>query len=141
MLRVRLRPFRALRWVRQISVNDPEVHGELMREFDRYERALCSNNVEELDGLFYNSPDTVRYGTNENLHGYEAIQKFRSDRAPPGQRTILHSSVTTYGKDFGVAHVMFQREGTRIGRQSQTWMRTPDGWKVISAHVSLMAGE
>eukprot|EP00434_Breviolum_minutum_P036469 symbB.v1.2.032312.t1/scaffold3865.1/size49057/5 len=112
---------------------------ELRSEFERYERALCSNDVQELDQLFQQSQETVRYGVSENLYGYEAIKAFRGSRAPPGNRKILQCAITTYGNDFGVTNLEFQRDGsTRIGRQSQTWLRTPDGWKVISAHVSIM---
>jgi hypothetical protein len=28
--------------------------------------------------------------------------------------------------------------GRQTDRQSQTWMRTPEGWRVVSAHVSIM---
>eukprot|EP00435_Cladocopium_sp_Y103_P031295 s951_g7.t3 len=126
------------------EINSPQVLEDLRREFERYERALCSNDVKELDELFHQSPETIRYGVSENLYGYEAIKAFRGSRSPPGNRKILRSAVTTYGSDFGVTNMEFQRDGSsKIGRQSQTWLRTPDGWKaeppsVISAHVSLM---
>ncbi|CAK9059558.1 unnamed protein product [Durusdinium trenchii] len=121
------------------AINDPKALQELQHEFGRYEEALCQNNVKELDLLFHKSPETVRYGVSENLYGYEAIQAFRGARAPPGQREILRSALTTYGSDLGVTHIEFQRDGSRrVGRQTQTWLRTAEGWKVISAHVSMM---
>ena len=121
------------------SVNIPEVLAEVTREFERYERALCSNDVEELDALFREGPETLRYGTGENLYGSDEIRSFRSGRAPPGEREILRTVVTTYGRDFAVANREFRRAGSqRIGRQSQTWLRTPEGWRVVAAHVSLM---
>lgn len=82
----------------------------------------------------------MRYGANENLLGYEAIQAFRAGRSSVGlARTLEHSNITSYGTDFATANTEFQREGSkRPARQSQTWMRTPAGWRIVSAHVSLI---
>lgn len=122
-------------------VNLPDVLAEVTAVFARYEDALVHNKVEVLDELFCNSPHTLRYGATENLYGYEAIQAFRAGRPAQGlQRQLLKTVITTYGRDFATANVEFQREGsTRTGRQSQTWLRTPDGWRVVAAHVSLLA--
>ena len=122
------------------TINDPQVLAEVNAAFDRYETALVTNDVAVLDELFWNSPHTLRYGATENLYGYEAIQAFRAGRPPAGlERTLLRRQITTYGTDFAMANVEFERTGsTRIGRQSQAWMRTPEGWRVVSAHVSLM---
>ncbi|CAE8616893.1 unnamed protein product, partial [Polarella glacialis] len=123
-------------------VNQPEVLEEVRSVFERYERALCSNDVQELDRLFLDSPETLRYGTAENLYGYDAIKAFRGGRSPPGGRELLRSAITTYGMDYAVANVEFRRKGSpRIGRQSQTWLRTSEGWRVVAAHVSLMDAE
>ncbi|CAE7195813.1 unnamed protein product, partial [Symbiodinium pilosum] len=112
---------------------------EVTQTFNVYESALCNNDVQVLDGLFFDNESTVRFGTAENLYGYKAIQAFRESRSPPGDRKILKSVITTYGSDFAVTNVEFQREGSiKVGRQSQTWLRTPAGWKIVSAHVSLM---
>ncbi len=94
-----------------------------------------------LDALFWNSPHTLRYGAGENLYGYEAIRAVRAARSPQGlARRVLRTVVTTYGQDFATANLEFQRDGSdRPGRQSQTWMRTPEGWRVVAAHVSLMS--
>jgi len=121
-------------------INDPQVLAEVNAAFDRYETALVTNDVAVLDELFWNSPHTLRYGVGENLYGYEAIQAFRAGRPSAGlERALLRRQITTYGTDFAMANVEFERVGsTRIGRQSQAWMRTPDGWRVVSAHVSLM---
>ena len=122
------------------TINDPQVLAEVNAAFDRYETALVTNDVAVLDELFWNSPHTLRYGVGENLYGYEAIQAFRAGRPSSGlDRTLLRRQITTYGTDFAMANVEFERKGsTRIGRQSQAWMRTPEGWRVVSAHVSLM---
>ncbi len=123
----------------QPELNIPEVLAELTDAFDRYEKALTTNDVAVLDELFWNSPLTIRYGAGENLHGYAEIAAFRAGRAGPFGRRLLRTVITTYGRDFGTANTTFQREGSQsTGRQSQTWMRTPEGWRVVAAHVSLL---
>jgi hypothetical protein len=116
------------------------VLAEVTAAFERYEDALVHNKVEILDELFWNSPHTLRYGATENLYGYQEIQSFRASRTSHGlAREILRTVITTYGHDFATANVEFRREGsTKTGRQSQTWMRTAQGWRVVAAHVSLM---
>lgn len=123
------------------AINLPDVLAEVQAVFDRYEDALVHNRVEVLDALFWDSPHTLRYGGTENLYGFEAIQAFRAGRPAQGQqRRLLKTVITTYGHDFATANVEFLREGgSRTGRQSQTWLRLPAGWKVVAAHVSLLA--
>ena len=123
-----------------MDINLPNVLGEVTAAVERYEAALVSNDVQVLDTLFWNSPHTLRYGAGENLYGYDEIRAFRAQRSPQGlAREVMRTVITTYGQDFATANLEFQREGsTRIGRQSQTWMRTPQGWRVVAAHVSLM---
>jgi hypothetical protein len=122
------------------EINLPDVVAEVTAAFQRYEAALMSNDVEVLDELFWQSPHTIRYGVTENLYGYAAIAQFRSNRSPAGlDRVLINSVITTYGRDFATANTEFQKkESGRMGRQSQTWMRTPEGWRVVSAHVSLL---
>ena len=124
-----------------MDINLPEVLAEMQAAFDRYEQALVSNDVAVLDELFWNSPHTLRYGATENLYGYQAIQDFRANRPSQGlARTCMNTVITTYGRDFATANTEFARTGSpRTGRQSQTWMRTPEGWRVVAAHVSLLA--
>jgi len=123
-----------------LDINRPEVLAELTQAFERYERALVANDVAVLDELFWNSEHTLRYGVGENLYGYDAIKAFRAGRSATGlAREILRTQITTYGDSFATTHIEFRREGgSRPGRQTQTWMRTPEGWRVVSAHVSLM---
>ena len=123
-----------------MQINIPDVLAEVTRECERYERALVSNDVTVLDELFCNSPHTLRYGVTENLYGYEAICQFRASRPAQGlERTVLKNTITTYGRDFATANVEFQRLGSsKPGRQSQTWVRMPEGWRVVAAHVSLL---
>lgn len=124
-----------------MEINLPDVVAEVTAACERYETALVNNLVDELDTLFWNSPHTLRYGAGENLYGYDAIRAFRAGRSPQGlARRVLRTAITTYGTDFATANLEFQRDGSdRTGRQSQTWMRTPEGWRVVSAHVSLIA--
>jgi len=123
-----------------LDINLPEVVREMTTVFMRYEQALVSNDVAVLDELFWNDPSTIRYGATENLYGYAAIEAFRSARPSQGlAREIFNTVITTYGRDFATANTEFRRTGSqRTGRQSQTWMRTPAGWRVVSAHVSLL---
>jgi hypothetical protein len=124
-----------------MQINLPHALAEMEAAFARYEDALVNNKVDVLDELFWNSPHTLRYGATENLYGFEAIQAFRASRPSQGlQRTCMNTVITTYGEDFATANTEFQRDGVaRTGRQSQTWMRTPEGWRVVAAHVSLLS--
>lgn len=121
-------------------INEPAVLAEMLAVFARYEDALVNNRVEVLDELFWRSPHTVRYGVTENLLGYEAIAAFRAARPGTGlARSLMNTVITTYGHDMATANTEFAREGTSAtGRQSQTWLRLPEGWRVVAAHVSLL---
>jgi hypothetical protein len=123
-----------------MDINLPEVVSEVTAAFQRYEAALVNNDVAVLDELFWDHSLTIRYGVTENLYGYEAIAQFRSQRSPMNlSRTLMNTVITTYGRDFATANTEFQRKDSgKKGRQSQTWMRTPEGWRVVSAHVSLL---
>jgi hypothetical protein len=125
-----------------MDIDLPDVLAEVTAAFERYERALVTNDVAVLDELFWDSPHTLRYGVAENLYGIDEIRAFRYARPAIGlARTVLRTRITTYGRDFATANVEFRREGQpRTGRQSQTWVRFPQGWRVVAAHVSLMAG-
>ena len=123
-----------------MDINLPDVLAEVTVQSDRYEQALVTNDVAVLDELFWDSPHTLRYGATENLYGYPDIGAFRAGRPAQGlQRTVLKSVVTTYGRDMATVNLEFQRHGSDMtGRQSQTWMRTAQGWRVVAAHVSLL---
>lgn len=123
-----------------MEINRPEVLAEVQAVFARYEDALVHNKVEVLDELFWPSAHTVRYGAAENLVGIEAIRAFRAARSPQGlARRLALTVITSYGRDFATAMTEFHRDGSaKIGRQSQTWVRFPEGWRVVAAHVSLI---
>ncbi|NUU04357.1 oxalurate catabolism protein HpxZ [Herbaspirillum robiniae] len=122
------------------EVNIPEVLAEVTAAFQRYEVALTTNQVEVLDELFLDGPHTVRYGATENLVGFDEIQAFRLGRSPKNLMRVLGRTViTSYGRDFAVANTEFTREGERrIGRQSHSWVRFGQGWRIVAAHVSWM---
>jgi Protein of unknown function (DUF3225) len=123
-----------------LEIDIPEVLAELVAAFEDYERALVNNDIAGLNALFWDSPLTLRYGTrvSEIQYGHEEIAAFRIRRGAVDQRRLLRNSrVTTFGHDFGVANTEFIPAGSeKIGRQSQAWMRTTNGWKIVSAHVS-----
>lgn len=124
-----------------MQINQPDVLAEVTAAFQRYEQALVSNDVAVLDELFWNSSLTVRYGATENLYGYEAIAAFRAARPVSDlERTLMKTVITTYGQDFATTNTEYQRKASgKQGRQSQTWMRTTEGWRIVSAHVSFLA--
>lgn len=124
-----------------MEIDQPEVVAEVRAAFDRYEKALVTNDVATLDDTFHNDPRTIRYGIGENLYGYDEIAAFRGARLPVGlMRSISRTVITTYGRDFAVASTLFRRETVpgKVGRQQQSWVRFPDGWHVVAAHVSLI---
>lgn len=123
-----------------MEIDIPEVLAELTAAFAAYERALVGNDIEALNAFFWEDPRTTRYGTREAelLYGHAAIAEFRRSRGPVvQQRTLRNQRITTFGRDFGVADTEYLPAGSaKIGRQSQTWLRTERGWKIVSAHVS-----
>jgi Protein of unknown function (DUF3225) len=124
-----------------MEIDLPDVLAEVTAQFARYEKALVSNDVEVLDELFRDNPRTLRYGIGENLYGYEAIKGFRAGRSPVGlMRRTDKTVITTYGHDTAVASTLFYRDNIpgRVGRQMQTWVRFPEGWKIVAAHVSVI---
>jgi len=122
------------------EINLPDVLDEVTMAFHRYEKALVTNDVAELDVLFWRSPYTLRYGATENLVSYDAIEAFRKGRSPKNlERSLSNTVITTYGRDYATANTEFTKAGeVRIGRQSHTWLRFVDGWKIVAAHVSWM---
>ena len=124
-----------------MEIDLPDVLAEITAQFQRYEQALVDNDVAVLDALFRNDKRTLRYGIGENLYGYDEIAAFRGARLPVGlMRSISRTVITTYGRDFAVASTLFRRETVpgKVGRQQQSWVRFPDGWHVVAAHVSLI---
>jgi hypothetical protein len=123
------------------QINLPDVLAEVTAAFGRYERALRDNDLAVLDELFWDHEHVVRYGPEEALYGPDAVRRFRSGRPTDDlDRTLLRSMITTFGQDTATTSVEFQRRRSgRRGRQSQTWVRTSVGWRIVAAHVSLDA--
>ncbi len=124
-----------------LELNEPATLAAVTAAFERYETALVGNDVAVLDELFLDAPATIRYGIGENLYGMAAIRAFRLARPSQGlQRSLEQTVITSYGRDMAIAATLFRRAGNagRVGRQMQTWVKTPDGWKVAAAHVSVI---
>jgi hypothetical protein len=124
-----------------MEIDLPQVVAEVRAAFARYEQALVSNDVAVLDTIFHNDARSIRYGVGENLYGYNEIKAFRAARSPIGlDRTTSKTVITTYGRDFAVASTLFHRPSMtgKVGRQMQTWIRFPEGWRVVAAHVSII---
>jgi hypothetical protein len=124
-----------------MEIDLPEIVAEVRAAFERYEKALVSNDVPTLDELFRDDPRTVRYGATEILYGYGEIKSFRAARSPVALgRKLSRTIITTFGRDFAVASTLYERPSApaKIGRQTQTWVRFPEGWRVVVGHVSLM---
>jgi ketosteroid isomerase-like protein len=124
-----------------VDVNQPAVVAEVREQFDRYERAFVTNDVAELDELFWDDAQAVRFGAGENLYGHRAIADFRGQRSPTDlARVLLRVEIATFGDDFAAVSAEFRRTGSgNTGRQQQTWVRTSEGWRIVAAHVSLLA--
>ena len=123
------------------EIDIPEVVAEVRKAFDEYEKALVNNDVAKLDELFRDDPRTIRYGAGEILYGYAEIKSFRAARSPVGLgRTLSKTAITTYGREFATAATLYERPSApgKIGRQMQTWVKFPEGWRVVAAHVSLI---
>ena len=124
-----------------MQINLPNIHAEVQALFDQYEDALIHNKIDVLDNSFWNNPLVIRYGMNENLYGFDEIAAFRAARPSKGLlRSISKTVITTFGNDLATANTLFERDTVpgKMGRQSQTWVRTPEGWRIVSAHVSLV---
>ena len=124
------------------EINRAEIVAEVRDAFDRYNAALDGNDVAALNGFFWESPHTVRFGVGENLFGHAEIAGFRSGKWTPGRpRKLVRLAVTALGSDFAVTSAVFRREGgTGLSRQTQTWARVPEGWRIVADHVSSLAG-
>lgn len=124
-----------------MEINLPDVVAEVTAAFERYETALVNNDIGTLGELFWRDDRTIRYGIGENLYGFAEIAAFRAARSPMGlARRIFRTVITTYGRDFGTASTLFERETVpgKVGRQMQSWARLSEGWRIVAAHVSVI---
>jgi len=125
-----------------MTINDPEIVAELEALYPKYEAALMANDAETLTSMFWASPHAMRVGITENLYGIEQIEAFRKGRSPANlARTVRRLNIVTFGRDFGSITLEFERTASGkviSGRQSQVWVRFPEGWRIVSAHVSVL---
>ena len=124
-----------------MEIDLPDVLAEVTAQFERYEKALVTNDIAVLDELFRKDSRTLRYGIGENLYGHGEIASFRAARSPAGlMRRTARTIITTYGRDAAVASTLFYRDSLpgKVGRQMQTWARFPEGWRIVAAHVSVI---
>lgn len=126
-----------------MRINDPAIVQEVETQFFRYEKALMENDVGTLNELFWHSCETIRFGPAETLYGIDEIAGYRAQRDVTDiDRDLTHTVITAYGADFATAFAEYRRKKSgRIGRQSQTWMRTEEGWRIVAAHVSLLPAD
>ncbi len=124
-----------------MTIDDPATLAEVEAAFAAYEEALVGNDVAALDGFFWRDPRALRYGVGENLYGHAAIAAFRASRPAVGlERRLERTVVTSFGTDFATASTLFRRPGApgRVGRQTQCWVRLPEGWRIVAAQVSVI---
>lgn len=124
-----------------MEIDLPDVLAEVRAQFESYERALVTNDVEALDSFFLDDERSIRYGGGENLYGHAQIKAFRAARSPAGlARTLERTVITSYGRDFAIASTLFHRDSFpgKIGRQMQSWVRMDKGWRIVAAHVSMI---
>jgi hypothetical protein len=125
-----------------MQISDPETLAELRALYPQYETALVTNDVDTLTQMFWASPHVMRFGVTENLYGIDEIEAFRKGRLPANlARTVRRLDIVTFGKDFGSITLEFERTvngKTTLGRQSQVWVRFPEGWRIVAAHVSVL---
>jgi Protein of unknown function (DUF3225) len=126
------------RWA--MTPNLPSIIDEVTTQFEVYERALVSNDIAVLDEFFWRSDDVVRFGIGENLYGSEAIAAYRRS-VPPGRisRSLVKTVVTTFGAHTATVSAEFAEASGAVSRQTQTWIRLAEGWRIVTAHVSVMA--
>lgn len=125
-----------------MQINIPEIVAEISAIFAQYEKALVGNDVDTLNALFWRDPRVLRYGIAESLYGHEAIAGFRAGRLVVDlDRDLFNTAITTFGRDYATANTEYRRKASgKVGRQSQTWVRFPEGWRIVAAHVSFPAG-
>jgi hypothetical protein len=123
-------------------INDPETHRELSELYPQYETALVENDVVTLTRMFWVSPLAMRFGATENLYGIDEIEAFRKSRPAVGlARRVTRLDIVTFGRDYGSVTLEFERDTPAKvvrGRQSQVWVRLPEGWRIVAAHVSVL---
>lgn len=118
----------------------PDVLAEVGAAFEAYEKALGADDVAAIIGFF--AADAIRFGIADRQRGAEEQRRWRetSGGLPPGRR-LADTTISGYGWNTAVVTTLFGYPGGPVlGRQSQTWVRLPEGWRIVHAHVSEPAG-
>ncbi|WP_200955366.1 oxalurate catabolism protein HpxZ [Pelomonas sp. Root1237] len=121
-------------------VDEPAVLAELRAVFDAYEQALMGNDVAALNAFFWQDARVTRYGIADRQWGIAELEAYRAATpAPAFTRRLEHLRLHAFGPDMAVAQVEFVRSDTPLrGFQTQTWVRLPEGWRIVAAHVSMI---
>lgn len=121
-------------------INDPAVVREILALHQEYEAALVGNDIAKLTELFWDSSQALRFGVGESLYGAAEIDAFRKARPAINlEREVFNLGIVTFGSSHATVTIEFKRMASGIlrhGRQSQVWVKFPEGWKIVSAHVS-----
>ena len=121
----------------RMTLNDPRIVKEIEAAFAGYDEALRTNDVAALNRYFFDSPTTTRFGNAENLYGYDEISAYRARAVPTTDARRERTVIATYGVDFATVATLSRRpNAAKIGRTMQTWVRFPQGWRIVAAHVS-----
>ena len=119
------------------DVSRAEVVEAVRAEFDAYEAALVAGDHEVLDNAFWASSAAVRFGVRDRQSGAEEIRRWRAEQGPLVGRSLSGTQVVGLGNDVAVVTTLFGYPSTAAeGRQTQVWARLPEGWRIVSAHVS-----
>jgi len=123
------------------AINQPQTVAELTAVFHDYEQALMSNDLPTLDAFFWDDDRVTRYGIADRQWGIDELRAYRAATAAPNfTRRLEHLRIITIGQNLGTAQVEFIRSDSPLrGFQTQTWVRFPQGWKIVAAHVSMIA--
>ena len=126
-----------------MKIDDPAVIAEVTALFHAYEAAFMTNDVETLTGFFWHDARLTRYGIADRQLGMAEMRAFRAATpAPAFTRRLENLRISSFGPDTAIAQVEFLRSDTSLrGFQTQTWVRLPEGWRIVAAHVSMIAFE
>lgn len=113
---------------------------EVAAAFAVYEDALRSGDAIVLNQQFWVGTNIVRFGVADRQHGFDEVARWRQRQGPLSGRKLRMTEISTFGDDTAVVTTLFSYPDRPVeGRQSQTWIRFSDGWKIVSAHVSEVA--
>jgi AtzH-like len=119
------------------DVNREEVISAVQAEFEAYEAALVAGDQGALDGAFWASASTVRFGLADRQQGIGEVRAWRAAQGPLTGRRLWGTRIVALSDDVAVVTTLFGYPSSALeGRQTQVWARFREGWRVVSAHVS-----